>query len=73
MYWEYKKHNQKGEKEREKRKKWEKEKSIITEKKYQGPVKKMQVTKKRYYRDPESRKQYWKRNIRKILNKKSII
>ena len=30
----------------------------------------MQGAKESYYRDPESRRQYRKKNIRKILNKK---
>ena len=41
-------------------------------KKMQGPGKKMQVAKKRYYRDPESRRQYWKKISRKPSIRKNI-
>ena len=36
------------------------------------PEKKIQGAKERYYRDPESWRQYRKRNIRKILSQKKI-
>ena len=38
-----------------------KKKRFITEKKYQGPEKKIQGAKERHYRDSESKRQYRKR------------